>query len=170
MRVRDYMSASVITIAPDTDFHLAFDLMRHRNIHHLPIVREGRIEGIVGERDLLLARANFGPARVPVEEIMKSPVICISDRATLASAARMLVERRIGGLPVVNARKKLVGIITETDIFKVMAGMVQPRRAAPQRAAKRAIAKVRKAAVTAGKPAAKTRKTAAARRRPAATK
>ncbi|MCX7891156.1 MAG: CBS domain-containing protein [Burkholderiales bacterium] len=130
----DYMSASVITIAPDTEFHLALDLMRQRNIHHLPVVREGRIEGIVGERDLLVAGAHFGRANVPVSDIMKSPVICISDRASLAGAARMLLEKRIGGLPVVNARKELVGIITETDIFKVMAGMARPRKAAPRAA------------------------------------
>ena len=168
MRVSDYMSASVITIEPEMEYRVAFDLMRHRNIHHLPVVRAGRIEGIVGERDLLLAGANFGPVNVPVGEIMKSPVICISERASLSSAARMLVEKRIGGLPVVNARKELVGIITETDIFKVMAGMVRPRRTAAPRGAKRTT-KVRKAVAPARKPAAKARKVASSRRR-AATK
>jgi acetoin utilization protein AcuB len=127
--VRDYMSSPAIGVARDTEFHAAFDLMRHRKVHHLPVVEAGRVVGIVAERDLLLAAANFGPAEVPVEEIMRAPVVCVSDRSTLRSAARVLVAKHIGSLPVVNARKELVGIITETDVFKVMAGMAHPRRA-----------------------------------------
>ena len=128
MLVRDYMSGPVIAIGRDTEFHAAFDLMRHHNIHHLPVVEAGRVVGIVAERDLLLAAANFGPALVPVEEIMRAPVTCISPRASLRSAARMLVLKHIGSLPVVDSRKELVGMITETDVFKVMAGMARPRK------------------------------------------
>jgi len=119
------MSSPVIAVARDAEFHAAFDLMRHHNVHHLPVVDGGRVLGIVAERDLLLAAANFGPAEVPVEEIMRAPVTCISPRASLRSAARMLVLKHIGSLPVVNARKQIVGIITETDVFKVMAGMAR---------------------------------------------
>jgi CBS domain-containing protein len=126
--VRAYMSSPVVGVARDTEFHAAFDLMRHRKVHHLPVVEAGRVVGIVAERDLLLAAANFGPAEVPVEEIMRAPVVCVSDRSTLRSAARVLVQKHIGSLPVLNARKELVGIITETDVFKVMAGMAHPRR------------------------------------------
>ena len=126
MLVRDYMNRPVVSVGRDTEFHVAFDIMRHRKIHHLPVVEAGRVVGIVAERDLLLAAANFGPALVPVEEIMRAPVACISPGASLRSAARMLVVKHIGSLPVVNARKELVGIITETDVFKVMAGMARP--------------------------------------------
>jgi len=129
MLVRDYMNQPVISVVRDTEFHAAFDLMRLHNIHHLPVVEAGRVVGIVAERDLLLAAANFGPALVPVGEIMRAPVACISPGASLRSAARMLVLKHIGSLPVVNARKELVGIITETDVFKVMAGMARPRKA-----------------------------------------
>jgi len=135
MLVRDYMSQPVVSVTRDTEFHAAFDLMRHRNIHHLPVVEAGRVVGIVAERDLLLAAANFGPALVPVGEIMRSPVACISPRASLRSAARLLVLRHIGSLPVLDARKALVGMITETDVFKVMAGMARPRAAAVSRRA-----------------------------------
>ena len=128
MLVRDYMNQPVVSVGPDTEFHAAFDLMRHHRIHHLPVVEAGRVVGIVAERDLLLAAANFGPALVPVVEIMRAPVVCISDRSALSSAARVLVEKHIGSLPVLNARKELVGIITETDVFKVMAGMARPRK------------------------------------------
>ena len=136
MKVSQYMSRSVVTIAPQAEFHWAFDLMRSRRIHHLPVVEDDRVVGIVAERDLLLAAANFGSAEVPVREIMHSPAICVSENAQLKQAARLLVVEHIGSLPVLNARKALVGIITETDIFKVTAGMLRARPAAKKAATK----------------------------------
>lgn len=144
MKVSQYMSRSVITVSPQTEFHRAFDLMRSRRIHHLPVVEGGRVVGIVAERDLLLAAANFGSAEVPVAEIMQGPPICVADDAELKQAARLLVVKHIGSLPVLDARKALVGIITETDIFKVAAGMLRARPA-PRKAAKKSAKKVAKA-------------------------
>ena len=140
MQVSYYMSRPVVTVTPQTEFHRAFDLMRARGIHHLPVVEAGRIVGIVGERDLLLAAANFGSAEVPIGEIMRSPVVCVSDRTGLKQAARMLIENHIGSLPVLNARKDLVGIITETDIFMTIAGML-PSRLVMEKAARKPPAK-----------------------------
>jgi len=163
MKVSQYMSRSVVTIAPQAEFHWAFDLMRSRRIHHLPVIEDGRVVGIVAERDLLLAAANFGSAEVPVREIMHSPAICVSENAQLKQAARLLVVEHIGSLPVLNARKALVGIITETDIFKVTAGMLRARPAAKKAAKKTATKTPKKAAKkTSSKRAAKqvTRKSA----------
>ena len=129
MKVSQYMSQPVLSIAPQTDFHLAYELMVSRGIHHLPVVDGDKLLGIVGERDLLLAAAHFGPALLPVEEIMRSPVVTVSAGASIAYAARLLVLRRVGSLPVVDRRKVMVGIITETDIFKITAGMLRPRAA-----------------------------------------
>jgi len=157
MLVTDYMSRPVLTAQPQTEFHLAHELMRHRNIHHLPVLEGGRIVGIVAERDLLLAAAHFGSAHVPISEIMRAPVERVSVRSTLMSAARRLVVKRIGSLPVVDARGQLVGIITETDIFKAMAEMawLTKAKATGAKAAKPA----RKKAAT------RLRKTAAKRRK-----
>jgi acetoin utilization protein AcuB len=164
MKVSQYMSRSVVTIAPQAEFHWAFDLMRSRRIHHLPVVEDDRVVGIVAERDLLLAAANFGSAEVPVREIMHSPAICVSENAQLKQAARLLVVEHIGSLPVLNARKALVGIITETDIFKVTAGMLRARPAA-KKAAKRTVKKAatKTAAKAAKKPATKSTKKSAKR-------
>jgi acetoin utilization protein AcuB len=156
MKISQYMSRSVITVTPETDFHRAFDLMRSRNIHHLPVVDGGRVVGIVAERDLLLAAANFGSSEVPIGEIMRSPAVCVGESALLKEAARLLVVRHIGSLPVLDSKKALVGIITETDIFKIAAGMLRARpavrksaaktvRQAPKKAAKRAKPAARKA-------------------------
>jgi acetoin utilization protein AcuB len=148
MKVSQYMSRSVVTVTPQTEFHRAFDLMRSRSIHHLPVVDGGRVVGMVAERDLLLAAANFGASEVPVGEIMRGPAVCVGESALLKEAARLLVVRHIGSLPVLDSKKALVGIITETDIFKIAAGMLRARpvvrksaaktaRAAPKKAAKR---------------------------------
>jgi CBS domain-containing protein len=136
MRVSYYMSQPVTTVTPQTEFHLAFELMRARRIHHLPVVEGDQVVGIVAERDLLLAAANFGPAQVPVGEIMRGPVVCVSDSVQLKRAAQLLVENHIGSLPVLNAKKKLVGMITETDIFKTIAGMLPARLCVDVAAAK----------------------------------
>ncbi len=152
MKVSQYMSQPVLSIAPKTDFHVAYDLMLSRRIHHLPVVDGEKLLGLVAERDLLLAAANFGPAVVPVEEIMRSPVVTVSASATIAHAARLLVLRHVGSLPVLDRRKALVGIITETDMFKLTAGMLRPRPVPVGRLRK----SVPRKATTAKKPARKT--------------
>jgi CBS domain-containing protein len=152
MKVGQYMSRPVLTIGPETEFHRAFDLMHSRRIHHLPVVEGDRVVGIVAERDLLLAAANFGSAEVPVGDIMRGSAVCVSENADLKQAARLLVVNHIGSLPVLNTRKVLVGIITETDIFKIAAGALHARRATkktPKTAAAKIPVKTNKKAVKA---------------------
>ncbi|MBK5105920.1 MAG: CBS domain-containing protein [Burkholderiales bacterium] len=154
MKVSQYMTRQVLTITPQTEFRRAFDLMHSRRIHHLPVVDGDRVVGIVAERDLLLAAANFGSAVVPVAEIMHASPVCVSENAQLKQAARLLVVNHIGSLPVLNSRKVLVGIITETDVFKITAGMLHARRAT-KTAAKKAPGKTSKKAgkaIASGKP------------------
>ena len=124
MKVRQYMSHPVRTVTAQVDYRHAFDLLHAHGIHHLPVVEGKRVVGIVAHRDLLLAAANFGPTNVPVGEIMKGPPVCISEGAEIKDAARLLVLHHIGSLPVLDEEEKLIGIITETDIFKIMAGMI----------------------------------------------
>ena len=152
MKVGQYMSRPVLTIGPETEFHRAFDMMHSRRIHHLPVVEGDRVLGIVAERDLLLAAANFGSAEVPVGEIMRGSAVCVSENSDLKQAARLLVVNHIGSLPVLNTRKVLVGIITETDIFKIAAGALHARRAmkkTPKTAAAKIPGKTNKKAVKA---------------------
>ena len=163
MKVSQYMSRPALTIEPQTEFHRAFDLMHSRRIHHLPIVEGDRVVGIVAERDLLLAAATFGSAEVPVGEIMRGAPVCVSENAELKQAARLLVVNHIGSLPVLNSRKDLVGIITETDIFKIAAGILHARHA-PRKTAKK------KAGRTTGKTIKKAQKTTALRKRKALSK
>lgn len=155
MRVDQYMNWPVLTITPQTEFHRAFDFMHSRGIHHLPVVEGGRVVGIVAERDLLLAAANFGSAEVPVADIMRGPPVCVQAEAQLKQAARLLVIKHIGSLPVLNKRKELVGIITETDIFKIAAGMLHAHPIPKKKAKKTAKKPLKSAAKSKRKPAAK---------------
>ena len=169
MRVSYYMSQPVTTVTPDTEFHLAFELMRTHRINHLPVVDGGRVVGIVARRDLLLAAANFGSAEVPVEEIMHHPVVCVSDRVQLKQAALLLIENHIGSLPVLDARNVLVGMITETDIFKTIAGML-PARFSLETAPKKAAKKVAKKAPAAKGAAKKSPRSAGSAKKAPASK
>ena len=142
MKVSQYMTRQVVTIGPEIEFHRAFDLMRSRCIHHLPVVKDDRVIGMIAERDVLLAAANYGSASVPVGEIMRGgPPVCVPDSAQLKEAARLLVTHHIGSLPVLNAGETLVGIITETDIFKIAAGMLSARPEKKKQATKKAAGK-----------------------------
>lgn len=147
MKVSQYMTRPVLSIPPTTPFRQAFDLMHSRGFHHLPIVEDDRVVGVVARTDLLLAAANFGSAEVPVSEIASNTPVCVTESAQLNYAIRVLLKHRIGCLPILNARKKLVGIITETDIFKITAGMLHARPAARKKTAKKATKKATRKAV-----------------------
>jgi acetoin utilization protein AcuB len=165
MRVDQYMSWPVLTITPETEFHRAFDYMHSRGIHHLPVVEGERVVGIVAERDLLLAAANFGSAEVAVADILRGPPVCVAADAQLKQAAKLLVVNHIGSLPVLNRRKALVGIITETDIFKIAAGILHAHPLAKKKAKKTAGKAGRKAPKSPAKPKRKPAKKAAAKRK-----
>lgn len=130
MKVSQYMTRPVLTVTPKTPFRQAFDLMQSRGFHHLPIVENDRVVGVIAKSDLLLAAANFGSAEVTVEEITRGAPVCVTETAELMHAVRLLLKHHIGCLPVLNDREKLVGIITETDIFKITAEMLHAEPAA----------------------------------------
>jgi CBS domain-containing protein len=126
LRVRDVMTSDVTTLQRNDKLTLADDIMRLGRIRHLPVLDEdGRLAGIVTQRDLFrnaLAKAlGYGERAqrqlmdtLVVKEVMASDVITTTPDTPLSDAAHVLVERKIGCLPVVEAGR-LVGIITEGD-------------------------------------------------------
>jgi CBS domain-containing protein len=132
MRVRDAMTAEVTTLQRNDKLTLADDIMRLGRIRHLPVLDEdGQLAGIVSQRDLFrgaLAKAlGYGERAqrqlmdtLAVKEVMTSEVITTTPDTPLAEAARVLVERKIGCLPVVEAGR-LAGIITEGDFVALAA-------------------------------------------------
>jgi CBS domain-containing protein len=129
--VREIMTENVVTLSPDAPLLEAHRLMHDGCFRHLPVVdAEGRLVGILTRGDLREAwpsaltaidkGMNMFLLQQKVSGVMSRRVITIGPDATLEEAARLLLEKKIGGLPVVEA-DRLVGIVTECDIFKVVA-------------------------------------------------
>jgi acetoin utilization protein AcuB len=125
MQVREHMSRAPITISADADVHVALRLLQEGAVRRLPVTDAGgRVLGIVTERDLLLAVSHYLNIPVEVETIMTRPVVATMPSTPLAEAAMLMVNHKIGGLPVVDTDQQLVGIITESDIFRAFVGML----------------------------------------------
>ena len=130
MLVRDRMSAPAVTIHTETPFQEAVKLMREKGFRRLPVVdKKGHLVGIVSERDLLHAspspasslsiwEMNYLLWKLKIEEVMSKQVISVAENAPIEEAARMMVDRKIGGMPVLGKDSTVIGVITETDIFK----------------------------------------------------
>lgn len=138
MLVREWMSRQPVTITTDTSITEALRVMRQKQVRRLPVLDEaGNMVGIVSESDLLYASPSPVTSlsiyemhdlltRLKVSELMAQDVITISADTPLEEAARIMADSKIGGLPVVEDGR-LVGIITETDIFKVFLEMLGAR-------------------------------------------
>ena len=121
MLVKNYMTQTPVTIGQDADYGSAFDIMESKNLHHLPVVNAaGEVTGILTRRDLQLAARHFQEAPVEVAEVMHTPVFTTTPDAELAKAATMMMENRIGCLPVLGSDNHVIGMVTETDLFRAL--------------------------------------------------
>jgi len=121
MRVESYMSHAPITIRDDTVYWEAFDIMREKDLHHIPVVDgNDAVVGILTRRDLEKSAQHFKEAPVEVSEVMHSPVVTITPDEPLSAAAANMMEHRIGGLPVLDADDQIIGILTETDLLRAL--------------------------------------------------
>ena len=131
MLVRDCMSARPLTVRHDADYKVALKLMQDHALHHVPVLdSEQNLVGIVAERDLLIAATHHLQAAVDVGEVMHRGVVTTTGDTPLGDAAALMVDHRIGGLPVLDAGKRVVGVITETDIFRAFVASQRARRSA----------------------------------------
>ncbi|MCP3867612.1 MAG: CBS domain-containing protein [Gammaproteobacteria bacterium] len=128
MQVSDYMSKSPVTVSQTADYDVAFGIMDSKNMHHLPVVDENdEVVGILARRDLQLAARYFREAPVEVSEVMHTPVETIAPDAPLAMAARQMVKDHIGCLPVMEDGKHVIGMLTETDLFRALTEMLDAK-------------------------------------------
>ena len=130
MLVRERMTRRPITIPEDTSIDKALHLMRQEKVRRLPVVdRHAKLVGIVAEKDLLYASPSPATtlsiyeiasllSKIAVRELMTRDVITVAEDTPLEEAARIMADNAIGALPVVRG-DELVGIITETDLFKI---------------------------------------------------
>lgn len=138
MLVGQRMSQPVISIHPDMAVQDALNLMRQENIRRFPVVTDsGALVGIVSERDLLHAspsnatslsvwELNYLISKIRVDSVMTSKVVTVKEETPVEEAARIMADNKIGGLPVMRDGK-VVGIITETDLFKLFLELLGAR-------------------------------------------
>lgn len=137
MFVKDVMTKEVITISPDASFSEAMDLIRKKGIRRLPVVKNEKLVGIITEKDLLSASPSQATtldvweltsllSKLKIKQIMRKDVIHVHPNTPIEDAAKIMSDKKIGSL-VVLEEEKLVGIITESDIFKVFINMLGAR-------------------------------------------
>lgn len=127
MRVGDVMTRTVYTIAAELPAEAARHEMRRHNVRHLVVVKAGHITGVISEHDLGGEHEPTPGAAATVDDRSTSRVLVAAPEMSLARAAALLREHRVGCLPVVDG-KRLVGIITTSDLLGYLAG--EPRRPA----------------------------------------
>ena len=129
--VRDIMTSPVITVSPDTPFPVTHSLMRENRIRHLPVVENDRLVGIVSLGDLRQASTtaalnadsyelNFMLSQVKVGQLMTRKVFTVTPEAPIVHAAELMTENKIAGIPVVDAESVVIGIVTESDLLKML--------------------------------------------------
>jgi CBS domain-containing protein len=130
-RVRDIMTSPAIVITPDTCVPEASALMKEHRIRHLPVVENGRLVGIVSRGDLREASIsasanadtyefNFLLHQLTVGRLMTRKVLTITPDVLVVQAAELMTERKIAGLPVVDPDGSVTGIVTESDLLKML--------------------------------------------------
>lgn len=138
MLVANRMSHPVITVRPDLPIQEALEMMRKEHVRRFPVVdASGALVGIVSETDLLNAspsdatslnvwEINYLMSKITVGRVMTKDVVSVDEDTPLESAARVMADKKIGGLPVLR-EGKVVGIITETDLFRIFTELLGAR-------------------------------------------
>jgi acetoin utilization protein AcuB len=139
MFVGKRMSHPVITIPPEMPVVDALNLMKREHIRRAPVVKDGNLVGIVSDKDLLNAspspatslsvwEINYLLSKIMIKDVMTRQVITVTEDTPIEEAARIMADNKVGGLPVIH-EDHLVGIITETDLFKIFLELMGAREA-----------------------------------------
>lgn len=132
MLVRNWMTTNVVTVGPDTSMLRIGKILREKNIRRLPVIdKEGMVIGIISDRDvrdaspskattLDMYEMNYLLAEIKAKEIMTSHPCTVRATDSVEKAAMLMIDKKIGGLPVVDENNRLEGIITEQDVFSAL--------------------------------------------------
>jgi len=137
MLVGERMSRPIISITKDLPIHDALVLFKKERIRRAPVLQDGKLIGIVSDKDLLNAtpsqvtslsvwEMNYLLSKITVKEVMTRKVLTVQMDTPIEEAARLMADNKIGGVPVMKA-DKVVGIITETDLFKIFLELMGAR-------------------------------------------
>lgn len=143
MRIDGWMKHPVHSVKPLDSVVHARALMERLRVNQLPVVVNGRLVGIVTDRDVRdaypsvaesgMATSTGDPAQVPVESVMAFAVVTLGPEQSMVEAARLMRRERIGALPIVHDGH-LVGILTRSDVLDAFVGLAQRMEAAERRA------------------------------------
>ncbi|MDO9630276.1 MAG: CBS and ACT domain-containing protein [Humidesulfovibrio sp.] len=132
MLIETWMTKDVVTVTPETSMMKASKILKEKGVSRLPVVDEkGVLVGIVSDRDIKDASPSKATtldmhelyyllSEIKVKDIMTKKVVTLKTGETVDSAAAAMLEHKIGGMPVVDENNKVVGIVTDSDIFKVL--------------------------------------------------
>ena len=139
MLVRNWMSKDVITVNVNDPIIDAIKLLKHNKIGRLPVMKKGKMVGIVTDRDVKRASASdavsleihellYLLSKVKIEGIMSKPPITVPPDYTIEETAEVLLENKISSTPVVDDQGQLVGIITQNDLFRALISLTGERK------------------------------------------
>lgn len=137
MLVGERMAHPIISVPPSMPINEALHLMRTEHIRRVPVVDDGRLVGIVSMKDLLNAspspatslsiwELNYLLSKITIDKVMTRKVFTVAEDTPIEEAARLMADSRVGGLPVMRD-SHVVGIITETDLFKIFLELMGAR-------------------------------------------
>jgi acetoin utilization protein AcuB len=137
MLVGERMSRPVISVSPDAPIHDVLAMFKKEHIRRAPVLKDGKLVGIISQGDLLNAspssattlsvwEMNYLISKVTVKNVMSKKVTTVDVDTPIEEAARIMADTKIGGLPVLN-NGRVVGMITETDLFKVFLELMGAR-------------------------------------------
>jgi acetoin utilization protein AcuB len=148
MNIERSMKHPVVTVKPQDSIRHAREIMEQRRINQLPVVVDGRLVGIVTDRDLRDAfpsvfehpgdnghgrpTAAADPKLIPVEDVMTANVLTLAPDGRVEEAARLMRQQRIGAIPIVTGGR-LVGILTRSDVLGAFLALAEPRAGATAR-------------------------------------
>ena len=129
--VSEWMTSPVLSITPSTPISSAHQMMKDYGIRRLPVVEDNRLVGIITLGDvreaspsdattLSIWELNYLWAQLTVDRVMSRKVLTVHPTDLVLEAARIMLEHKVSGRPVVNQRDELIGIITESDIFRML--------------------------------------------------
>ena len=131
MLVKEWMAKDPIVIDENTSIMKATQMMKEHGIRRIPVVRDGKLIGIISDRDIKEAAPSKATSldvhelyyllsEIKVKDIMTPDPITLRENDSVEKAAVIMLENRISGIPVVDDREHVIGVITQTDVFKVM--------------------------------------------------
>lgn len=138
MLVKDWMAAPVFTVGPEASVSEVVNLMREKKVKHIPVAVDGVLKGVISDRDIKqympskgtsldIFEINYLLAKTKASEIMKVKMLTTTTETPVEEAAMLLYDNNIGCLPVVDGGK-LVGIISDRDMYRILVEITGARR------------------------------------------